>query len=253
MSCGDLVSIIMPAFCASKTISSSIESVKSQIYEEWELIIIDDASIDNTKSIAECYAKLDSRIKVISNSQNYGVADSRNIGISSSKGKYIAFLDADDIWQPKKLTCQIKFMKEKNSCFSYTSYRKFYFDPVDLGSEIKPKKYYTYEKLLGNTGIACSTVILNREIIKEIRFPLIRHEDFGLWLDILSRGHIASGLCEPLTGYRVSKNSISGNKFKSILWVWKIYREKENLNLFKSFKYLVLYGFNAITKHYILK
>lgn len=243
-----IVSIIMPAYNASRTIAQSIDSVISQSFQGWELLIVDDYSTDDCFKIVLPYLESDVRIKLLQSPINVGVGRARNIGLDSALGDFIAFLDSDDLWLPSKLEKQLTFMLDNNYAFTYTPYRKFSLNPNFCGNLISPPACYTYNNLLGNTGIACLTVIINRKLTGPFHFYDVGHEDFALWLHLLKRGFVAHLLNKDLARYRVLGNSLSSNKVRSVFWVWNIYRNIEKLPLPKSCLLLTSYLFHAFIK-----
>ena len=244
----EIVSIIMPMYNSSFFVEQSIDSVIAQTYKNWELIIIDDYSTDNSREIVEKYIERDLRIKIICLEENLGVAEARNRGIEIANGQYLAFLDSDDIWHPEKLQKQIFFMKKNNIAFSYTQYRHFSQKDKYEGKNIDVKERVTYKELLKGNIIGCLTVVIDREKIKNIMMRSERHEDYILWLQILKSGYEAYGLKEDLARYRISSNSLSGNKFKSAIWTWRIYRNIEKLNLWESLYYFLHYLLRGVLK-----
>jgi teichuronic acid biosynthesis glycosyltransferase TuaG len=245
----DLVSIVMPAFMASKYIDSAIQSVRSQKYQNWELIVVDDGSKDDTADIVKYYAVQDTRIRLIKQ-QNSGPAIARQTAINFSSGRFIAFLDSDDEWLPEKLNLQLDFMKTQSSCFSYTEFRRISSDGSKVGMVIKVPKVMNYRKLLSNTAIATSTVILDRHKIGQITMTNAYYDDYVLWLGILrSGGCVALGLNEDLMRYRVVCNSVSRNKVRSSLMVWLVYRQIERLGFFYSIWCFIGYAFHATLKY----
>jgi len=245
-----LVSIIMPAYNAEKYIAESIDSVLNQHYSSWELLIIDDCSKDATSQIIKRYSIRDNRIKSIVLPYNVGVAGARNAGIDKAKGRYLAFLDSDDLWLPQKLAVQIEFMQKNNIAFSYTQYRQFNGEKKNSGSIIKVEKMVEYRALLKGNTIGCLTVVIDRKYISEFRMPLCRHEDYVTWLNILKQGYVAYGLNEDLARYRKSISSLSGNKFKSIWWTWMVYTKTQNLSKNNALKYLLFYIVKGIKKYF---
>lgn len=236
----ELVSIIMPAYNAEKYISQAIQSVIEQTYKKWELIIIDDCSSDNTLNIVKLYAKKDERIKYTKQSSNYGAAKARNIGIEMSKGDYIAFLDSDDLWRKEKLEKQITFMKENNLTFTCTYYDKIDENSNSLNIVVKYKKEAVYNELLKSSP-GNSTVIYNSKKLGKIYARDIkRRNDYVLWLDVIKRSKGIWCLDEVLGSHRIREGSISSKKLKLVKYHWYIYREFENINVFKSI-YLVMY------------
>lgn len=248
--CGELVSIITPAYNSSKYISQTIDSVQQQTYEKWELIIINDCSTDNTVEIVRRYQLIDNRIKLIELKANSGIAKARNVGIQKANGRYIAFLDSDDIWLCQKLERQISYMKAKEIAFCFTGYRQFRDDSEQYGKLNKAENEITYKMLLKGNRIPCLTVIIDREYIKDLTLTNQAHEDYILWLDILKRGFKAYGLNEDLARYRVSGTSTSGNKMKSAMWTWRVYRDQEKLSLFAALYNFSFYAIRGVFKHF---
>ncbi|SHI53241.1 glycosyltransferase family 2 protein [Lutispora thermophila] len=246
----DLVSIITPCYNAEKYIKDTIESVLNQDYYNWELIIIDDCSSDNSKLIVEEYMKIDKRIKLISLDRNSGVAVARNTGINAANGRFIAFLDSDDLWYSNKLSKQVYFMKKNNYYFTHTGYELINNEGVRLNKVIRIPEELNYEEMLKGNSIGCLTVMLDRSVLKKIEMPNIKHEDYATWLDITKSGIIAHGLDENLALYRKSKNSLSSNKLKAALWTWNIFRNRQKLSFIKSIKCFSLYIVRSLKKHF---
>lgn len=244
-----LVSIITPVYNAENFIEEMIKSVIQQSYTKFELILVDDCSTDSSKEIINKYKKYDNRIKYIKLDKNSGAAVARNKGLEIACGRYIAFIDSDDIWMPNKLEKQIEFMNNNKVGFSFTEYELIDEEGKELNKIMKVCSKVDYKFLLSNTMIGCSTVIIDKEIIGEFRMPLIRsRQDNATWLSILKKGNFAYGISLPLTRYRIVKNSISRNKFKAIKKQWYVYREIERLSFFIAIKYFIYYLFNASIK-----
>ena len=225
------VSVITPMYNCEKFISETIESVLNQTYTNWEMIIIDDCSTDKSKQIVKQYIERDKRIRLIALNENSGAAVARNKGIEVSSGRFIAFLDGDDLWEPNKLEKQIQFTG------------------IDLNKTVRVPNMIDYEGLLGNTIIGCLTVVIDRNIIRDVEMPLIRtRQDFATWLNILKKGYKAYGIDIPLAKYRIVKGSISNNKFKAAMKNWHVYRKIEKLSLSKAIVVFLCYVFNAIKK-----
>jgi len=242
-----LVSIITPTHNSEKFIAHTIESVLKQTYPDWEMLIIDDKSTDNTLEIINKYK--DPRIKIIPLQKNVGAAEARNIGLRNAKGRFIAFLDSDDLWAQYKLEKQLKFMLENNYSFTFSSYQLMNEDGSIINKIIRAPKILTYENYLRNTAIGCLTVIIDKEKTGYFEFPNIKSShDMGLWLDIMKRGFNAYGYDQILAYYRLSVNSISSNKLKSAKTVWYVYRKIEKLNFLKSFCCFSCYAFNSIKR-----
>lgn len=236
-----LVSIIMPAYNAEKYISESIESVLAQTYKNWELIVVDDCSKDGTIDVIKQYQMLDNRIKVISLMYNAGVANARNVGMELAKGRYIAFLDSDDLWIDIKLEEQIIFMRQNQIYFSFSQYRRF--TDKNKGKMVDALPCVNYQKALYGNPIGCLTVCLDRRFIREFKFSKQRHEDYIAWLNILKNNDIcAYGIPKVLALYRIgNSNSLSGNKLKSMIWTWNVYRKSQNMSFFCSLKCFIGY------------
>jgi len=244
-----LVSIITPSYNSSKFIKDCVASVFSQTYKNWEMIIVDDCSKDNSKEIISELSTKDKRIKPIFLEKNVGAAEARNAAIRQSKGKYVAFLDSDDLWNPKKLEKQLSFMYENEIAFSYTNYQFISENGEDLSNIISAPEKMTYDSYLKNTIIGCLTVIIDREKSGEFEMPNIRSShDMALWLLIMKRGFSAYGLDENLARYRIVSTSNTASKWHAAKDVWKIYRQVEKLSFIYSTWCFVWYAFNALKK-----
>lgn len=244
-----LVSIIMPSYNSELTIKESIDSIIQQSYDNWELLITDDCSSDNTQQIINQYMEKDNRINLVINKVNSGAGFSRNQSILRSSGKYIAFLDSDDIWLPNKLEKQIEFMEVGNILFSYGPYQKF--SNNELRGSYFPPESVTYDQLLYGCVIGCLTVIFNAEILGRQTMPLIRkRQDMGLWLQLLKLCGKAYAIQDILAFYRVD-SGMSQNKLSAAIFQWQLYREVLGLNLFKSAKYFVFYAAKGFAKYLI--
>ena len=245
-----LVSVIMPCYNIEKFIAYTIESVQRQTYPHWELLIVDDASTDGTADIIKSHQNQDNRINLIVKPKHSGIADTRNQCLKMAKGRFLAFLDSDDLWYPEKLEQQLQFMTERNIGFSYSSY-----DCVDengnpLEKTVKAAGDLDYDAYLRNTIIGCSTVMLDKTIVGEVVVPYFRtSEDTATWLNILKRGFLAYAIEQPLTSYRIRQHSASSNKLKAAADLWKVYRQNEKLPLPKALVCFSSYAFNAIKKH----
>ncbi len=238
----------MPVYNSSVLVAQSIQSVNNQTYSNWELIIIDDCSQDDTKEAVSKCIQDNPKIHLILNKVNSGPLVSRNIGIKYSSGQYIAFLDQDDLWPINKLEFQIKFMIDNNVGFTYTSYKKFS-ENKSLGRPIIPPKKYNLGKLLTNTGIALSSVVYDKHICGVVLFaPDKPYTEFSLYLRLLSmvrEGHLVSDV---LLFYRVSLSSMSSNKFMMSKMVWDNFR-RSGFNRFLSLYFFINYAYNAIIRY----
>lgn len=246
----ELVSIITPAYNASKHIPETIQSVINQTYKNWELIVVDDCSNDNTVAIVEKFERIDSRIKLIKNERNVQVAQARNIGIKHAQGRYLAFLDSDDLWDETKLEKQVVFINKMNCVLTYTYYYTFAEDLSNVKKMMRAPDSMNYNQVLKNTAIGCLTVLIDREKYDAVSMPLINHaEDTLTWSRVLketkTKGHC---LKEPLAFYRVANESLSGNKKNAIKQQWNIYRKHLKFSFIKSVYYFVCYAFNAVLR-----
>ena len=244
------VSIIFPCFNSSNTISQSIHSVLNQTYENWELIIIDDFSYDNTFNIINEFATKDHRIVVIKNNRNMGVAFTRNTGIDRASGKFISFLDSDDYWSKNKLEVQLGIMIKNNYNLTFTSYYR-----VDINDKIISKvsiyqKNIGFSDLLKGNVIALSSSMICSDIVKKFSFKKVGHEDYLFWLNILQKPIIGYSINSFLTYYRVHHNSLSGNKLKAVRYTWNIYRNHLKFSYLKSLYYFVIHIYNSIKKRF---
>ncbi|USD29084.1 glycosyltransferase family 2 protein [Pseudoalteromonas sp. SCSIO 43201] len=242
-----LVSVVMPAYNSEKYIAKSIESVIAQTYQNWELLITDDRSSDSTQKIAEQYCATDKRIKLFVNKENAGAGVARNNSIMHAKGRYIAFLDSDDLWLTTKLEKQIAFMLEHNYALTYTSYQKFTGDCY-LGV-VTPPLSTSYSKLLSSNVIGCLTAIYDTEIVGKQFMPLIRkRQDMGLWLKVLKITPKAYCLQETLAYYRID-SGMTQNKFLVLKWQWRFYREVVKLNFLNACYHFSIYSIKGFIKH----
>jgi teichuronic acid biosynthesis glycosyltransferase TuaG len=249
-----LVSIVMPAYNSEPWLADAIESVLTQIFRAWELLIVADTSRDRTLEVARHRAAEDPRIRVIHVERHGGRANARNLGMNAARGRFLAFLDSDDRWLPEKLGEQTGFMNSNDIGFSFTGYRHFRADGY-LGPVVRVPQKIGYEALLKGNVIGNLTVMIDRE---KIRIPpfvqrVTEHEDYRAWLDILRRGVIAYGLQRDLARYRVSLEQASASKGHQAACVWKLYREVEHLPLPKAAWCFAHYSYKGFSKHYLGK
>lgn len=244
-----LVSIIMPYFKKSGTIKETLDSIFSQTYKNFELIIIYD---DNDKKDLEFLKKIinnSKKVSILINKYNLGAGTSRNIGINKSKGEYIAFIDADDIWDKKKLEKQINFMKENNFYISHTSYKV-----IDMSGKLlklrKARTFKTVKSLIKSCDIGLSTVILKRSILNnDLKFPNLKtKEDFVLWLKLLENNYSIVGFNIYLTDWKKVKNSLSSSFIQKLLDGFKVYNTYMQFNFIKSIYLLFCLGLNSLKK-----
>lgn len=237
----------MPAYNAEKTITEAINSVINQTYKHWELIITDDCSTDSTLSIIQYYSTLDDRIRIIKNKINLGVANTRNASIASSKGDFITFLDSDDLWYTTKLEKQVKLLNDGWNviCSNYTTFND---DAIQEIQERRSPSIITYSDMLKSNFIGNLTGAYNCKALGKIEQKKIGHEDYVMWLNILKKAQKAYCIQEPLAKYRLSNNSLSGNKLEAIKWQWLIYRTELQFSIPKSIYYFSHYILNALKK-----
>ncbi|AJI47001.1 glycosyltransferase family 2 protein [Francisella philomiragia] len=242
-----LVSIITPSYNSEKYISNTIESVITQTYQNWEMIIVDDCSTDSSCDIAEKYTQKDSRIKLIKLNKNSGPAKARNRAIKEAKGRYISFLDSDDIWYHRKLEKQVYFMKENDLAVTCSSY--YIVDAKGKKNKTRlVREKILYSDMLKSNHIGNLTGIYDCIKLGKIYADDVGHEDYTLWLKVVQKSKTVNTISEPLAEYRVLNNSISSNKFKTLSWQWNIYRNILDLNVFRSSYYFVCYVYYALKK-----
>jgi teichuronic acid biosynthesis glycosyltransferase TuaG len=229
-----LVSIITPSWNVESLIGETIESVQTQTHADWELLIADDCSTDNTAAVIEGYAAQDPRIKLIRQARNGGPALARQAAIERAQGRFLAFLDSDDLWLPTKLERQLSFAQQRRAALSFTAFRRINENGTVTGRLIPVPDTLNYDQLLKNTSIATLTALVDREIAGNIAMKNEPYDDFCLWLSILKPGHVAHGLDEDLARYRVRGVSVSSRPLRSAGWVWHIYRNVERLSPVKS-------------------
>lgn len=250
-----MISIIVPLYNASAYIEKTIETVVSQTYKDWELILVDDLSKDNSVEVAKnCINALDkdtaSRIRLITKPVNEGAAMARNTGLDAACGRYIAFLDADDVWYPHKLEHELLFMNKHNTGFVCSSYQFGDEQAVPTGKVVRVPKKMTYKKALSRTVIFTSTVLIDTQIVdkKLVYMPNIGSEDTATWWNILKSGTDIYGLDEQLVIYRRPATSLSSNKGKAITRIWNLYREVAGLNVIASAWHILLWAMHATSR-----
>jgi teichuronic acid biosynthesis glycosyltransferase TuaG len=245
-----LVSIVVPVYNAARFMDDTIQTVLSQTYQNWEILLVDDCSSDDSVQIIQKYQKKDERIKLFKLSENSGAAIARNTGIDNAKGRYLAFLDADDLWVNNKLELQVVFMQEKNAAFSFTGYEFADENGKPNGKKVHVPQTITYKQALKNTTIWTSTVMIDLQIINKltIYMPDIGSEDTATWWKILKTISRAYGLNKILSYYRRHGSTLSSNKLKAIRRTWKLYRHTENLNLSSSGYNFSVYLLNAVLR-----
>ena len=243
------VTIIIPNYNKDEYLNDCIESVLNQLYKDWQLIVIDDASTDKSRSILSNFKNI-SRLSIINLKKNKGPAFCRNLGIRLSKTKYIAFLDSDDFWNKNKLKDQLEFMKKNNISMSFTDY--FIFKDKDKNNIIRTtnlKKEFDYNSFIKNTSINTSTLILKNNIIGSTKFKNLRLlEDYIFKCELLKKGIVAHKLNKSYSAYRITSKARSSNKFKNLLYLWKVNKEFNKLNFFKNLTSIISIATNSIKK-----
>jgi len=244
-----MISIITATFNSINEIEATYNSINQQGFNDWEWLITDDCSGDNTYEVLKAIAVKDSRVKIFKNTINSGAAVSRNNSISHANGNFVAFIDSDDLWLPNKLEKQLVFMGD-NIDFSFTAYDLVdeKGDALNQTVDANQSGTFSYEDMLKKKAtLGCSTVMLRRCAFKDINMPLLRTgQDYATWLKLLKTGVNAHLFNEVLTRYRIMPNSISRNKFKKAIRQWQIYRQTEKLNFFDSFVNFGFYAWRAV-------
>ena len=241
----------MPNYNKDEFLEESINSVINQEYKNWNLFVIDNLSEDNSKNVLNNFKNKHKNINIIYLSKNKGVAFSRNLGIRLAKSKYISFLDSDDYWSPKKLKDQINFMEKSDIIFSYTDYTPFF---IKNNKKIYKKNFIlpsllTYDKFINDTCIATSSMMIKRSFIGVIKFPRIRLEDYAFKCKILRKVYKAMKVENNLTFYRITKNSLSSNKFKNVYWIWNINKKYNKLSFLNRIKSVLLISISSLKRY----
>jgi len=244
------ISIILPVYNSERYLKRTITSIQQQTFIDYEVIAIDDGSMDGSAKLLRDWAQNDVRVQVFLNAQNIGVAEVRNKGIAQAQGEYVCFIDSDDTWHSDKLERQLAFMKQNNADFSCTAYAMVDDEGKFIKNRMIDKQVITLEDLLKENYICCSTVMLKANIAKRHRMEnACAHEDYVYWLDLLQSGAKGMVLNQVLTRYRLAQTSRSANKGKAAQGRWQIYRQYLNYGVIKSVRYFVQYALNGIKKY----
>lgn len=243
------VSIVSPAYNAARFVEAAIDSVIAQTRTDWEMLVVDDCSRDDTTAIVQRRAAADPRVRLLRHERNGGPAQARQTALDAARGRFVAFLDSDDLWLPAKLERQLAFMEATGAALSFTQFRRIDAAGAVEGRLIDVPDTLDYHGLLKNTVIATSTVLVDREQTGPLRMTRTYYDDYALWLGILRRGLPARGLREDLMRYRVLGQSVSRNKLRSARMVWRVYRDVERLSLPRAAWSFGHYALNAMRKY----
>jgi glycosyltransferase involved in cell wall biosynthesis len=245
-----LVSIVTPTYNSEAFILQTIESVQNQTYKNWEMIIVDDCSVDNTANIVIEKVTSDKRISFIRLDQNSGPAKARNAGIEKVSGKYMTFLDADDIWFPEFISTSIEAIIKNQVFFVFSSYRRSNEELEFVYSDFIVPQKVTYTDILKSNSISCLTAFIDIEKLGKKRMPdIFKRQDMGLWLQYLEEIPFAFGIQKPMAIYRIRENSLSRKKSKLLKYQWQFYREVEHLSIFQSFYYMINWMYKGFVKY----
>lgn len=248
----DLVSIIVPVYNVEKYIVETMDCVRKQTYPHWELLLVEDGSRDKSAAVIEEYIRQtgDERIKLIRQPENMGAARARNRGLEEAAGRYIAYLDADDLWVPEKLQKEITFMQEKDAAFAFTGYEFADENGVGLGRIVRVPEILNYKEALKNTTIFTTTVMFDTTKIEKtlLEMPIIKSEDTALWWKVLRNGYVAYGLDENLVKYRRAGKSLSSNKLEAVRRIWNLYRKAEGMSVINSAYHFCFWAVRAVKR-----
>lgn len=242
------VSIVVPVYNAAPVIADTIRSVLCQSYQDFELLLVDDGSTDESRTVISAY--LSDRVKLLENKNEKGAAGARNTGTVAASGRYIAYLDADDLWKEDKLSKQIAFMNETGASFSFTGYEFADINGKGLGSIVRVPYTIDYKEALKNTTIFTSTVIFDTKSLSkdDIMMPYVKSEDTATWWKVLKKTGCAYGLDESLVLYRRTGSSLSSNKIEAIRRIWNLYRNVEHLGIIYSMYCFCFWAVRAVAR-----
>lgn len=245
------VSIVMPAYNAQRHIEKAIRSVMAQTVEDWELLVLDDGSNDDTCTIVERLMAQEPRISLLRNERNLGVAQTRNRGLERCCGEFVALLDSDDVWYPEKLERQIALLRESGAALCCCAYDIIGDDGAPVKASYDVPDQVDFDTLLKENVVCCSTVVLRGDVARNFRFDAgYYHEDYVLWLQLLQQGYRIVGCLQVLAAWRLSQGSRSYNKLKSAKNRWIIYREYLRLPLLKCIRAFCAYAVAGLRKYH---
>jgi teichuronic acid biosynthesis glycosyltransferase TuaG len=250
----ELVSIVTALYNAEKYIEETAQSVFAQTYTNWEWIIVNDCSKDSSAEIVEKMAQKDKRIRIIHNEKNLKTALTRNRGIDEAKGRYLAFIDSDDLWTIDKLEKQVSFMELNQASLSFHAYKKFRGDVSQTGSLIMVRDKVNYSELLKTNSISCLSAMYDTKRVGKVHMPdgYKAREDYLCWLQILKKSDYAYGMNECLGFYRIIPSSYSANKAEVAKLQWKIYRNHEKIGFLSSCIHFAFYALNGYMKYKVI-
>ena len=242
----------MPVYNAGAYLKQSIQSVISQTYQDWELLVVDDCSSDNSALLIQQFVELDKRVKYFKTDKPSGSPTlPRNIGIEKAQGRYIAFLDSDDIWLPHKLEEQLPLFKNDDTVIVYSNYEKITEEGGRNQRLVIAPAQTNYKRLLHGNVIGCLTAVYDTKKVGKVYFENINHEDYILWLEILKKGFVGRNTETVEALYRVRSQSVSSNKWKALSWQWNIYVNIEKVGYIKAVYYFLCYALKAYKKNKI--
>ncbi|MCM1192286.1 MAG: glycosyltransferase [Butyrivibrio sp.] len=248
----ELISIIVPVYNVERFIEETIDCVAAQTYSRWELLLVEDGSSDRTVSIIEesILKRGEDRIRLIRQPENRGAALARNRGLKEAAGRYIAYLDADDLWVPEKLERELAFMREKDAAFAFTGYEFVHEDGSGTGKVVRVPETLNYRQALKNTTIFTTTVMFDTEKIEKslLEMPVMKSEDTALWWKVLRNGYTAYGLDENLAKYRRSGKTLSSNKLEAVRRIWNLYRKAEGMGILSSAWHFCFWAVRAVRR-----
>lgn len=248
----ELISIVVPVYKAEQYIEETMDCVRAQTYPHWELLLVEDCGPDHSREVIEQYIQRtgDNRIRLLTHSTNLGAARARNLGVNEAKGRYLAYLDADDLWVPDKLEKELAFLKEKQAAFVFTGYEFADENGKGTGKIVRVPATITYKEALKNTTIFTNTVMFDMEQLtkEQLQMPQIKSEDTALWWRILREGYVACGLDENLVKYRRVGKSLSSNKLEALRRIWNLYRKAEGMSVPDSARHFCFWAVNAVKR-----